>query len=79
MGEDEATASARTFLASLEGLGLVAEGEAAPDALPPAPARPAVRRAFCEPRVETFSDLQDLFLVDPIHDVDEAGWPHAKP
>jgi len=24
-----------------------------------------------------FDDLQELLLLDPIHDVDEAGWPHT--
>ena len=28
------------------------------------------------PRIERFSDMQDLLLLDPIHDVDEAGWPN---
>jgi len=27
--------------------------------------------------VERFSDLADLILLDPVHDVTEAGWPHA--
>jgi hypothetical protein len=36
-----------------------------------------VRRLFEPPRIETFSDLQDILLLDPIHDVDEAGWPKA--
>ena len=57
----------------------VSASDVPPDAVPPAAEPSATRRAFAEPRVETFSDLQDLFLVDPIHDVDEAGWPHAKP
>ncbi len=30
------------------------------------------------PRLEKFTDLQTLVLLDPIHDVDEdAGWPHT--
>ena len=29
--------------------------------------------------LQKFEDLQDLLLLDPIHDVDERGWPHAKP
>ena len=24
---------------------------------------------------ERFTDMQDLLLLDPIHDVDETGWP----
>jgi hypothetical protein len=30
------------------------------------------------PVVEAFNDMQDLLLLDPIHDVDEAGWPRLK-
>lgn len=26
-----------------------------------------------------FTDLQNLLLLDPIHDVDEMGWPHPAP
>jgi hypothetical protein len=31
---------------------------------------------FESPQIERFSDMQDLLLIDPIHDVDEAGWPN---
>ena len=31
------------------------------------------------PRFEKFDDLQDLLLLDPIHDVDEVGWPMQAP
>ena len=30
------------------------------------------------PRVQRFSDMQDLLLIDPIHDVDEQGWPVVR-
>jgi len=26
-----------------------------------------------------FDDMQELLLLDPIHDVDEAGWPNTSP
>ena len=29
--------------------------------------------------IAVFSDMQELFLVDPIHDVDDAGWPSRPP
>ena len=32
---------------------------------------------YAPPKVATYSDLQDLLLLDPIHDVDETGWPTA--
>lgn len=31
---------------------------------------------FTPPVLEVYNDMQDLLLVDPIHDVDESGWPH---
>jgi hypothetical protein len=31
--------------------------------------------AFNAPSLNKFSDMQELLLLDPIHDVDEAGWP----
>lgn len=31
-----------------------------------------------KPKIETFSDMKDLLLLDPIHDVDETGWPSPR-
>jgi hypothetical protein len=36
----------------------------------------ALPPTFTAPRLETFTDLQELLLLDPIHEVDAAGWPH---
>lgn len=30
------------------------------------------------PTLHKYSDMQDLLLLDPIHEVDEKGWPVAK-
>jgi hypothetical protein len=27
------------------------------------------------PTLTVYADMQDLFQLDPIHDVDETGWP----
>ena len=35
-------------------------------------------RPFIPPILSKFSDMQELLLLDPIHDVDDAGWPQAK-
>ena len=32
-----------------------------------------------EESLERFDDMRDMLLLDPIHEVDEAGWPHTKP
>ena len=38
----------------------------------------AVVENFTPPRVNKYSDMQDLLLLDPIHEVDEKGWPESK-
>lgn len=43
-------------------------------------AMPGDRQPFEPPVIERFDDLQDLILLDPVHEVsEEAGWPHARP
>lgn len=40
----------------------------------------ALKSSDGPPKVEMFSDLADLIMADPIHDVEEtAGWPIRKP
>lgn len=34
---------------------------------------------FNAPLLHKYSDMQELLLLDPIHDVDEAGWPKPNP
>jgi len=31
---------------------------------------------FDEPEIEKFSDMQEMLLLDPIHEVSEMGWPN---
>lgn len=33
------------------------------------------KKDFEKPVLQKFTDMQDLLLLDPIHDVDEMGWP----
>jgi hypothetical protein len=39
---------------------------------------PADRRAYDQPVLNRYDDLQTLALLDPIHDVEEDGWPNRK-
>jgi hypothetical protein len=32
---------------------------------------------FEQPQLQKYSDMEDLLLLDPIHDVDETGWPNV--
>jgi hypothetical protein len=38
-----------------------------------------VTTPFVSFELNKFTDMQDLLLLDPIHDVEEAGWPLARP
>jgi hypothetical protein len=42
---------------------------------PPLPAGAPV----AEPKLTKYTDMEDLLSLDPIHEVDEMGWPHVKP
>ena len=49
----------------------------APDASSSTPIADDARAemAFTPPTLSVYSDMEDLLLLDPIHDVDETGWP----
>ena len=40
---------------------------------------PVGRTPFVDPALEKYTDMQDFLLVDPIHEVSDAGWPHTQP
>ena len=42
------------------------------------PANENPRPEFESPLLHKYSDMQDLLLLDPIHDVGESGWPGAE-
>jgi hypothetical protein len=33
---------------------------------------------FVAPVFEQFTDMQDIILLDPVHEVGSRGWPHAE-
>lgn len=46
--------------------------------LPSAP-NSGERPPFETPVLEKYTDMAELLLLDPIHDVDATGWPHPAP
>ena len=41
--------------------------------------QPSEREIFLPPVFERFTDMEDLLLLDPVHEAeDDKGWPHAK-
>lgn len=61
----------------------LAEGLMVPSEEPPTPLPAPVgseRPPFQPPQLSRYTDMQDLLLLDPVHEVDlAAGWPIAKP
>lgn len=55
---------------------------AAIDGVPPTPgslpAAATVKSALETPVLSKYTDMQELITLDPIHEVDEAGWPSQK-
>ena len=63
-----------------EGLVLPREGESVGNDGPKtAPVSPLKGDRFEPAKLQKFSDMQELLLLDPIHEVDEMGWPHTPP
>lgn len=77
----EAEAVVLGLVAELLKEGLIrprADGEA-PAASSVASPRPGGAPALGKPAITKYSDMQDLLLLDPIHEVADSGWPQKKP
>ncbi len=63
-----------SFLAGLETAGLLTDAEASPPTTDPTTLAPP--NPWTTPQIDIHDDLQDLLLLDPIHEVTDAGWPN---
>ncbi|MEC4985092.1 MAG: PqqD family protein [Oscillatoria sp. PMC 1076.18] len=66
------------FINQLQQEELIVAAEEENNTNPPAPQTPTTKDEFAPPMLQKYSDMQDLLLLDPIHEVDESGWPNAK-
>ncbi len=67
--------SVAVFLSQLLGENLVTV-TSSDSAAPISVSAPAARMKFEVPVLEKYTDMQTLLLIDPIHEVDDKGWPH---
>jgi hypothetical protein len=71
--ESEISAAVTALLTQLQENGLIVASE---DGGSGATAHSSDEKApFEAPRLERYNDMKDYFLLDPIHEVDTAGWP----
>lgn len=61
------------FVAELTQEGLLSAAETG------APVIAATVVSYAKPVLNKYTDMQQLLLADPLHEVEEAGWPHTKP
>lgn len=74
-----ATSDVAGFLDQLVAEGLLVEGEGGELADEPAAQLAAGSVPYTRPAIDKYDDLQDLLLLDPIHEVvEEAGWPTGR-
>jgi hypothetical protein len=71
-------ASVGRFIERLEAERLIVEDPAAPAEVVAPEAPPSERTPFEEFEMRVYTDMQDLLLLDPIHDTEEAGWPSVR-
>ena len=69
----------RAFITQLEQDQLIVSTENGATSPPELPALSPEQTAADPPELHKFEDMQELLLLDPIHDVDSAGWPVVKP
>jgi hypothetical protein len=74
---DEEAQKVRSFLDEIEREELIAPDETR--AADVAAVESTRNGAFAPPTLEKFDDMRDLLLLDPIHELDESGWPRNAP
>ena len=67
------------FLEELQREELVVRDENPPGDAHPQPEAGSERIKFQPPVLNKYRDMEDMLALDPIHEVEEAGWPAQKP
>ena len=74
--EVDVSSDVESFLRMLEGEQLIAATEDGAAGFDSA-ASAAERLPYVQPKLEKYTDMQDIIMLDPVHEVDSRGWPHA--
>jgi hypothetical protein len=77
---EELAAGVASLAAELRAESLIVEADASAKADASRPdVSGSAKGPFETPRLEKFTDMQDLVLLDPVHEVDATGWPQRRP
>ena len=77
-GPEEIADAVSSFIARLEAEDLVSVDPPSSDRVTPMRVPSEGRRPFRPPALESYRDMQDMLSLDPVHDVEAAGWPVPK-
>jgi hypothetical protein len=76
---EEIDAEVNRLIGQLQAEGLVESAAAGERSSQPLTAvATAARKPFAAPILEKHTDMQDLILIDPVHEVEPRGWPYAE-
>jgi hypothetical protein len=64
------------FVESLVEEQLIREAKSVPTKV--IPLKEAQGESYLKPNFEKYSDMQEMLLLDPIHEVSDDGWPNQK-
>jgi hypothetical protein len=73
----QAAADVDAFLRSLVDESIVGWSASTPAVAVTPPAAAATRQTYRAPQIDKHDDLEELLLLDPIHDIGPEGWPAA--
>jgi hypothetical protein len=73
----EVEAAVAAFLRELESEQLIAPAESNGNGMAAEADGAEAAGPFAPPKLEKYTDMQDIILLDPVHKVDDRGWPHA--
>ena len=75
--EGEIRGEVERFIVDLQCEDLLEDGEASPNGLQAA-APVEADGTWAAPKLERYDDMRDFLLVDPVHEVDDTGWPSRQ-
>ncbi len=75
---DEFAEATSTLIDTLRSEGLIVPADGLQPSEPISRDLPPERAPFSSPVLEKYTDMQDIILLDPVHEVGAQGWPHAQ-
>jgi hypothetical protein len=74
---DDVTEKISNFVAKLAEDGLIQQSNGEPQSIDQrSESNNGVQKQFEDPLISKFTDMEEVLILDPVHDFDESGWPN---